>query len=241
MTKPVARPKAQELLHLHFHLKDFPGFSAKDLSGLERYYCSQLKSHEAPEKRVGWNTAQSQKVRFEALASVGPLQGARILDIGCGLGAFWGYLKEKKIRVDYTGIDLFPNVIREARKLYPDAHFQVRRILSKPFPPETFDYSFLSGVFNVKVKDNWRYMGAVLASALKQSRKAVVFNALNADAGIKEKDRFTVHPKELVAFGRGLGVSRVHLMDQYHHLDLTLFLYKGQESARKDFHEKSWK
>lgn len=213
-------------LHPHFHLKDFPGFSPKDLLGLERYYHSQLKGHAAPEKRVGWNSAHSQRVRFEALATVGSLKGAKILDIGCGLGAFWGYLKEEGIKADYTGVDLFPNVIREARKLHPDARFQVRRILSRPFRPGAFDYSFLSGVFNVKVKDSWRYMKAVLTSSLKQSRKAVAFNALNAEAEIREKDRFAVHPKELAALGKSLGVSRVHLMDHYHHLDLTLFLYK---------------
>lgn len=226
MRKTSQKPRGQERLHLHFHLKDFPGFSAKDLSGLERYYRSQLRGHAAPEKRVGWNSAQSQRVRFEALASVGPLKGAKVLDIGCGLGGFWGYLKEKRLKVDYTGVDLFPNVIREARKLYPEARFEARRILSRPFRKDSFDYAFLSGVFNVRVKDNWRYMRTVLSAALKASRGAVAFNVLNAEAGIQEKDRFTVSSKELVAFGRSLGVSRAHLIDHYHHLDLTLFLYK---------------
>ena len=213
-------------LHPHFHLKDFPGFSAKDLLALERYYHAQLTGEKTPEKRVGWRTSQSQRVRFEALCAVGPLRGARILDIGCGLGAFWGYLKEKEIPVDYMGVDLFPNVVREARKIHPEARFQVRRLISRPFKAKSFDYAFLSGVFNVKVRDNWEYMRAVLLSALRQSRKAVAFNILNAEAGLQEKDRFAVEAKELAAFGRGLGVSRVHLMDHYHHLDLTLFLYK---------------
>jgi SAM-dependent methyltransferase len=227
MKKNGQRPAHKKHLHPRLHLKDFPGFSPQDLLALERYYRSQLEGHGAPEKRVGWNTAQGQRVRFETLASVGPLKGAKVLDIGCGLGAFWGYLREKGVRVDYTGVDLFPNVIREARKLYPDAKFQVRRILSQPFRAGSFDYSFLSGVFNVKVRDNWRYMRTVLASALRQSRKAVAFNVLNAEAGIRERDRFTVSSKELADFGWSLGVSRVHLMDHYHHLDLTLFLYKG--------------
>lgn len=226
MKKIVSGKDSPKHLHSHFHLKDFPGFSAKDLLALERYYHSQLHGHQTPERRVGWNTAQSQRVRFEALAEVGPLRGAKVLDIGCGLGAFWGYLKERRERVDYKGVDLFPNVIREAQKLYPDADFEVRRILSRPFRAGRFDYSFLSGVFNVKVKDNWSYMKAILNSALGQSRKAVAFNVLNAEAGIMEKDRFAVDPKKLVIFGRSLGVSRVHLMDHYHHLDLTLFLYK---------------
>ena len=211
---------------LHFRLKDFPGFSRKDLSSLESYYRNQLEGHQSPEKRVGWNTAHSQQVRFEALAGVGKLDGAKILDVGCGLGAFWGYLKKNKIKADYTGVDLFPNVIAEARKIYPEAAFENRVLTARPFRSGAFDYTFLSGVFNVKIGDNWKYMRAILASVLRQTRKAVAFNALSADAGIREADRFTADPKQLVALGRKLGVSRVHLMDHYHHLDLTLYLIK---------------
>jgi SAM-dependent methyltransferase len=209
-----------------FYLKDFPGFSTRDLRALELYYASQLARHHSPEQRVGWNTAESQRIRFETLASVGPLQASKILDVGCGLGAFWGYLKGQKIGADYTGVDLFPNVIREAKQLYPEARFEARLLTARPFPVRTFDYSFLSGVFNIKVQDNWEYMRAVLSTVLKQTKKAVAFNVLNAEADLRESNRFTVVPQELVAFGRRLGVSRAHLMDQYHPFDLTLFLYK---------------
>lgn len=211
---------------MFFKLKDFPGFSRKDLTALEDYYRSQLEGHAAPEKRVGWNSAKSQEVRFEALTGVGNLKGAKVLDVGCGLGAFFGYLKKQRVRADYTGVDLFPNVIEEAKKLHPGARFEARVLLKRPFPAQRFDYAFLSGVFNVRVKDNWAYMRALLKCVMKQTKKAVAFNALNVEAGLKEKDRFTVHSKELAAFGRSLGASRVHLLDHYHHLDLTLFLYR---------------
>jgi len=210
----------------HFRLKDFPGFSRKDLTALEHYYRTQLEGHAAPEKRVGWNSVQGQQVRFETLASIGNLKNSKVLDVGCGLGAFWGYLKKKKIKTDYTGVDLFPNVIAEAREHFPEANFEARVLIARPFPPDRFDYAFLSGVFNVKVKDNWKYMDKVVRCVLKQTRKGAAFNVLNAEAGIKEPNRFMVSPGDLVAFGKKLGVPRVHLLDHYHHLDLTLFLYK---------------
>jgi hypothetical protein len=128
--------------------------------------------------------------------------------------------------VDYTGVDLFPNVIREARLSHPDVRFETRNILRRPYRAEVFDYSFLSGVFNVKIRDNWKYMRSLLTGALKQTRRAVAFNVLNTESGLMEKDRFTVDPRKLVVFGKSLGVSKSHLIDHYHHLDLTLFLYK---------------
>jgi SAM-dependent methyltransferase len=209
-----------------FSPEDFPGFSVRDLRALEVYYASQLARHDAPEKKVGWQTPESQRSRFEALAAVGPLEGTRVLDVGCGLGAFYGYLSQKGIRADYQGVDLFPAVIREAKRAHPQAKFEVRNVLARPFPPRSFDYGLLSGVFNVKVQDNWKYMRALLLSVLKQVRRGVAFNVLNAEAGLREAERFSVDPKELAAFGRRLGASRVVLIDHYHHLDLTLFLYK---------------
>jgi SAM-dependent methyltransferase len=209
-----------------FSPKDFPGFSKRDFKALELYYSRQLARHQEPEKRVGWQTAESQRVRFETFCQVGPLARAKILDVGCGLGAFFGYLREKRIRTDYTGVDLFPGLIREAKRAYPKTPFEVRNVYSRPFPSRSFDYAFLSGVFNVKVRDNWKYMKALITSVLKQTGKAVAFNVLNSEAGIREKNRFTVKPGDLVTFGRRLKVSRVHLIDHYHRLDLTLFLYK---------------
>jgi len=206
--------------------QDFPGFSPKNLKDLETYYQTQLRLHEAPEKKVGWKTLESQRVRFEALTWVAPLKRHKVLDVGCGVGAFWAYLREQEIDVKYTGVDLFPEVITEAKKLHPKGRFAVRNILRHPYPARSFDYTFLSGVFNVKVEDNWLYMRAVLSQALRQSKKAVAFNALNAEAGVKESNRFWVKPKDLVAFGRSLGVKKTYLMDHYHHLDLTLFLYR---------------
>jgi SAM-dependent methyltransferase len=218
--------KAPSSSSLSFQARYFPGFSARDLKALRDYYAAQLSGQSSPEKKVGWQTAQSQRVRFEALASLGSLKGKRILDVGCGLGAFWTYLQKQGVRAHYTGVDLFPPVIAEAKALHPEACFEVRNILENPFPAGNFDFTFLSGVFNVKVRDNWKYMRALLKSALRQSQKAVAFNVLNAEAGLKEADRFCADPKALVAFGRRLGASKVCLLDHYHHLDLTLFIYK---------------
>ncbi len=209
-----------------FRLEDFPGFSLKDLRNLERYYSTQRTRHRLPEKKVGWQTAESQRVRFEALVSVEPLAGLKILDLGCGLGGFYGFLREREIPIDYTGIDLFPPLVAEARKLNPGIRIVSRVLLAQPFPTRSFDYVFLSGVFNVRVRDNWQYMRALLREALKESRRGVGFNVLNADADLREADRFGANPRELVSFCRRLGPSRVQLMDHYHPLDLTVFLFK---------------
>ncbi len=61
----------------------------------------------------------------------------KILDLGCGNGRCLDFLKDKKI--DYTGIDNSEELIKIARKKYPQINFQVADALKLPFPDNSFD------------------------------------------------------------------------------------------------------
>ena len=86
---------------------------AGPLSFLDRlylriFYLMKSWKYDLPENRVGWRSRQNQEVRFETLASIGDLRGKSILDAGCGLGCFYGYLKDRGWEGQYTGFDLLP-------------------------------------------------------------------------------------------------------------------------------------
>ncbi len=63
--------------------------------------------------------------------------GEKILDLGCGNGRYFEYLKNKK--VNYFGIDVSDNLIKIAKNKYPGANFQVADALNLPFPDGFFD------------------------------------------------------------------------------------------------------
>lgn len=67
---------------------------------------------------LGWRNMNSQQLRFQALVKVGNLNGAKILDIGCGYGDLKAFLDSHFSDFDYTGIDQMPEFIAEARKRY---------------------------------------------------------------------------------------------------------------------------
>jgi len=67
-------------------------------------------------------------------------KGARIVDIGCGNGRFFGTLEDPS--VDYTGIDFSEGLIRIANERYQknqNAKFLVGDALSLPFPNNSFE------------------------------------------------------------------------------------------------------
>jgi 2-polyprenyl-3-methyl-5-hydroxy-6-metoxy-1,4-benzoquinol methylase len=57
------------------------------------------------------------------LKVLGPIKFASVLDVGCGFGRIGELLRERDI--DYTGIDVSPEMIKAANKRLPDGHFTV--------------------------------------------------------------------------------------------------------------------
>lgn len=92
--------------------------------------------------------------RYEELTQIGDLNGAKILDIGCGLGGFYEYCVQDKgfKNIKYKGIDLVDGMIELAQQKYPDAVFATQDILKKEISKD-YDYIFFCGVFNVNMDD----------------------------------------------------------------------------------------
>ena len=87
---------------------------------------------------VGW-TAAGQRLRYECILSLLPLQGNSILDFGCGKGDFYGFIGQKGIEAEYTGIDINKRLIEVAAGNYPEGKFLALDIDSEELT-ETFDY-----------------------------------------------------------------------------------------------------
>lgn len=71
--------------------------------------------------------------------------GDRVLDAGCGNGRLSEIFQ--KIKVDYIGLDSSPNLIRLAKRLYPEYKFIVGEITNLPFAENSFAAVFSVAVF----------------------------------------------------------------------------------------------
>jgi SAM-dependent methyltransferase len=70
----------------------------------------------------------------------------RTLDLGCGNGRLYEFLKQKK--VDYLGIDNNSQLLEIAKKSFPDAKFQLDDIMDLDLPEEAFDNIFMIASFH---------------------------------------------------------------------------------------------
>lgn len=106
-----------------------------------------------------WRFGQDR--RLNLIRHYAPLEGARILDIGCGLGVYVRKFREFSDRV--CGIDIDPKRLREGAKTTPGLMLAVGEHL--PFPDNSFDVIVLNEVIEHVTDD-----AATMREALRAIR-----------------------------------------------------------------------
>jgi 2-polyprenyl-3-methyl-5-hydroxy-6-metoxy-1,4-benzoquinol methylase len=111
-----------------------------DLSAKGPVVDQTLKELDVINKYLGGN-----QITLKALKSMADTDVIRIADLGCGSGEIlrqllvWGQKSGKKL--DLTGIDANPNIVKYARKQNPSQiNFQVRNIFDLAFSTERYDF-----------------------------------------------------------------------------------------------------
>ena len=84
----------------------------------------------------------------EAVAALGALDGARVLDVGCGPGTVLERLARER-DVEPAGIDVSPAMLEEAQRRLPDADLRLGRAESLPFADGSFDVALMRMVVHL--------------------------------------------------------------------------------------------
>jgi SAM-dependent methyltransferase len=206
------------------------------------YYSGLLDKYGDNYLSLDWKSPDSQAARFAILREIF-LYGKKsvnlsLLDVGCGFGDLYGYLKKQKLlnqhRIDYTGYDIAPKLLEVAQKKYPEARFQLLNILDEQKIP-TYDYLFCSGTLNLRLTDlesHQTFVREFITKMFELANCGVAVNFLSAgEAGVEQTKQLNLgryyyfRPDEVVDFCRHL-TSRYILRHDYFPGDFTLFLLK---------------
>ena len=174
---------------------------------------------------LGWVEKGNQLTRFEILSNIANLNGASVLDVGCGYGHLKKYLDDRYYNVAYTGIDFMPEFVELAQQTYaecPNTLF-IRKDFSEGDLPAA-DYVFASGIFCYRSSDE-NYYTQLITSMYKAAKKGIGFNMLDIDkfptSGFLKAHRVAATK----AFCESLS-SNVVLKQNYLPEDFTIFMYK---------------
>ncbi len=183
---------------------------------------------------LDWGSRRTQQIRFAVLAEIGALNGLSILDVGCGLADFHGFLEARGIETRYTGIDLSSDLVAIAGKKHPQIDVRVANLLNEDVGE--FDYVFGSGIHYLKVEDNAQRSEQLLRRMYEVCRIGVGTNMISAEklaAGSLDDHVHAFEPGDVLAMGRRISNFVVLRQDYLPH-DLSLFVYKQDFAARQE-------
>jgi SAM-dependent methyltransferase len=197
--------------------------SARDDLRTIAFFSDLLQRHQVSPSAVNWGSQAAQERRFSVLAGIGDLTGCSVLDVGCGLGDFYGWQERQGLGLRYTGVDITPGMVETARRRFPAADFRVGNVLVED--PGAFDYVLASGIFYLREHEPVRFLQQMVTRLFALSRRGVAFNSLSAWNSRPEPGEFYADPLPTVDFCRTLSPAVV-LRHDYHPGDFTVYILK---------------
>ena len=150
-----------------------------------------------------------------------------MLDVGCGFADWADWLQDNVGEVSYTGIDLTPAMIAQARELHPDTDLRVANLLDDDVEG-SFDLVSANGIFYLLGPEAGPLMERMVTKMFELCSVAVAFTTLSS-WGPADPGEFTADPLETVAFCRTL-TPWVTLRHDYHHRDFAIYLYRDRQA-----------
>lgn len=139
------------------------------------YEC--LGTANSAHQQVGYSSRLQQLAFYEILLGVAGrqgLDGCSVLDAGCGWGGFYEFLRGRGMVVRYTGVDLVPHLVSEARRRFPSAWFVLGDLIELDLPQA--DYVVASGLFDYRLPGMEERLRRSVAALYRSCRRGLAWN-----------------------------------------------------------------
>ena len=174
-------------------------------------------------KAMGWSSTFNQQLRFDVINYMVDLTGKSVLDVGCGDGALFHYLKNQAIDCDYTGIDLSPKMIQRAQSRFPGLNVRTKDFFSES---NNFDVVICSGALSMIPNDDaLLFLQTAMSHLFEIAQQHLVVNLLTDFYPSNSSLFQRYHPNDVLALCFKL-TPYVTLNHSYLPNDFTVHLSK---------------
>lgn len=198
--------------------------SDKDRAQLIDRYTARFIQHGVDARTLNVGDPEKYARQHAIHASIGPLDGTTILDIGCGLANFYEFIRQRHANVQYIGYDVVEPFIKANQERFTNAQFRLFDI-SRDAIVDRFDYAIMCQVFNNKYKDadNVDVLRSALTKAFSAADRGVSVDMLSTYVSYRDENLFYYSPEEIFAFAKSL-TRYVSLLHGYldHHFTIQL-------------------
>ncbi len=193
-----------------------------------KHFSKLVEHHGNDVASLDWGRKESQELRFKVLSEVGLKTCETVLDIGCGLAHLADYLESQGVTAQYTGYDITPAMVKQARQRRPDLDIMECDLLGGELVKyPTHDYVVSSGIFYLCKEKPLAFMDAMIRSMYARCRKGVAFNSLSSLADEKGESEFYADPSDVLRLCLEISPKAI-VRHEYMAHDFTVFLYRNE-------------
>ena len=179
---------------------------------------------------LGWGKEGRQDVRFKILSElIIARPQSSVLDVGCGFGDLYRFLRNNLWRGEYAGIDIVPGLLNMAKEIDPHINVFEGDVTSSDSPPVNIKYDFVvaSGVFNAKLSTttNEEHIQKALTNMYGLSKIAVCVDFMSTYVDYQHPEAYHTNPMWAFNIAKGLS-RRVTLRHDYMPYEFSLIIYK---------------
>ena len=197
----------------------------EDVSRVIQRYRERIAEHGATFASLNSGSEEKQAIRQWVHASA--LRGERpsILEVGCGLGDFYKYLKTQKRDCSYHGYDIVPEYVAECQRAFPQAKFDVRNIFLSGIEGN-YDTVVMSQVLNNRYQksDNMQVMRHALELTFQHTRVSVSVDMLSTYVDFRNPDLFYYSPEDIFRIAKTIA-PRVLIRHDYRAFEFCVQLF----------------
>jgi SAM-dependent methyltransferase len=197
------------------------------------YFNGKIETYGATPQGVDYNGPEAQQIRFEQLVKViDPSASFTVIDYGCGYGALFDFLQNKKWQFEYCGFDMLEKMVIAGRAAHVGLSKASFQHLEEELVPA--DYLIASSIFNNKfeaTEHEWQEM--VLQTLQRMNglcTKGFSFDMLtkysDADRMALRPDLFFADPLIMFDFCKRNFSKNVALLHDYGLYDFTILVRK---------------
>jgi 2-polyprenyl-3-methyl-5-hydroxy-6-metoxy-1,4-benzoquinol methylase len=206
---------------------------------LREHYARTFEEHGATVRGVDWGTDDGRlRLRYEKMAAViepGPGPEPTLLDVGCGFGGLFEYLRSAGTAVAYTGIDVVAEMVEHAAQAFPEAAFLCCDVFAYA-PPNPFDYVVCNGILTQKLDASTAAMDVYAERLIKTMfilcRRGIAFNVMSTHVNYTVDNLYYRDPAELLAWCLENVTTRARLDHLYPPLhEYSLYLYREAQAS----------
>ncbi|MDX8549484.1 methyltransferase domain-containing protein [Methanospirillum sp. J.3.6.1-F.2.7.3] len=193
-------------------------------------YSNRFKEFGYSPKTLGWSK-NKEIIRHKIMSQIGVLDNHSVLDVGCGFGDLLKYFKNENIHIQYTGIDLNPDLVAIARDHHPEANFVIADF-EDGFFDNKYDWILSSGIFNHKLDDNYQFITNVMRKMFEKCLKGFAADFLTSYVDFKEPNLFYAEPERVFSICKKFS-KRIILRADYMPFENCIYCFKNDKFNEK--------